>query len=509
MKLSNSIIILLSILFLISVASPSTIDTITDSIIFTHVNTTNINGVEANPTSWNTISTLPCARNASYDYLILINISLANYQACNGSTGNVDYAGTWGDTMDYAIGTGNRYIIVNLNQNISTNTRITVQNDTTIESMGQYWIQKAGTNPVFRATNSTKNVKITGFKIDGKNTTVGGFVFNIGSHESLTIENNIIDNVYGTAINIANSSGVYSNNVRIINNKMRSVFGGIGITSYNSLISGNYITQGLKYSSNEEEYGEGIDSNSVSMNNIIENNYVEGFGEDGIDTIGNIGGTVRGNTIKGNISETRDNHGIEVGTGIIVVENNITSAQNAIKIVGTDSIIKNNIITGGDTEHHLIIHYSVLESTTPSNISIIGNKIGMDGTGSYCIDTRNMTGVIIKDNELGCVSGSIWATDGINQTITGNTVQKTIQLANMKNSVISLNRVHGNLTGVTLQYLNTSITQNFGTSPYYFGNFVTAPTSFGTGDTYFNTTSNKPCYYNGTEWNTYADIGNC
>lgn len=35
------------------------------------------------------------------------------------------------------------------------------------------------------------------------------------------------------------------------------------------------------------------------------------------------------------------------------------------------------------------------------------------------------------------------------------------------------------------------------------------PTAISKGDTYFNTTSNKPCYYNGTTWNTYSDVSGC
>jgi len=45
-----------------------------------------------------------------------------------------------------------------------------------------------------------------------------------------------------------------------------------------------------------------------------------------------------------------------------------------------------------------------------------------------------------------------------------------------------------------------------------FGNSATAPTAFGAGDTYFNSTSSKPCYANASgvsNWNTYADIAGC
>lgn len=436
------------------------------------------------------------------------------FEAVNGTTGKIEYSGTnIGSILNSTAASSGSNIKVYLTSNVSTNTIIYIKNNTNIEAFGSGWILKSGNNPVFYSNVAVNNVDISGFKIDVQNKSSTVFSFKYGENTDIKIHHNQIVNSSTRPISVANNTFQYfSQRIKIYDNIATDVISGIGCTCYNSQIERNYLTQGSKYSSDPDEYGEGIDSNNASMNVLISDNYIEGFDEDGIDTIGNYGDIIINNRIIGNKTETRDSFGIEIGSNSIVYGNNITGAPNAIKIVGWNNTISDNQLSDGVSTYHFIIHANQLIGT-PSYMIISGNRIGIDGSGTYGIDNRNMSNWTITNNIIGS-PGSIWNDAGTNYTkITGNTLIGTLQMAGMRNSIISGNHILGSVVSSpasSTQYIN-----NLGVSPFDFGVRTIAPTpvdfSVGFGDSYSNSTSGEPfCKHNGVQFiNATGDTDVC
>jgi len=54
-----------------------------------------------------------------------------------------------------------------------------------------------------------------------------------------------------------------------------------------------------------------------------------------------------------------------------------------------------------------------------------------------------------------------------------------------------------------------SVGQNYVTNAIDHGYLASSPTTFGAGDTYYNSIKNTPCYYSGINWMSYIDGSTC
>ena len=127
----------------------------------------------------------------------------------------------------------------------------------------------------------------------------------------------------------------------------------------------------------------------------------------------------------------------------------------------------------------------------------------------------------VSNNATGNDAAAIYIDEEGDHIISGNTGYNYHSLMNYfvifgsgwaKNSTVTLNNIktfNNGLVSATASD-NNKIFNNFGSSPFDHGLNVIAPPAFGAGDTYFNTTSNLPCWRNATSWNRYNDsVGGC
>jgi|GEM_PF-3143709 len=243
------------------------------------------------------------------------------------------------------------------------------------------------------------------------------------------------DNVGGEGIDVNNSAGA-----DITGNKvMETVSNGISITgSANSTVSGNTVTNAgtfgiLASTSNGADIlsnavNNGVHGIRVQTSTDVETsgNTVTNADETGIAYINNAtGGLIVNNTVNG-FSNT--GVGIQTGTnstGATIDSNTVygTTAQGIIARNGTVSVSINTVFGTGD---------DAIEVNNSGNVSIMGNKVGMDSAevaqgdnnvGNEGIDVNNSAGAQILNNKVTeTVSNGISVNPSPNSLIAGNTV---------------------------------------------------------------------------------------
>lgn len=235
----------------------------------------------------------------------------------------------------------------------------------------------------------------------------------------------------------------------------------------------------------------------------VDNNEIAGMTGYGI----HIKGGALYNKISNNIIQAPLN-----GYGIMVTRGAGYNVQS-----GENQIIKNNIhgrgigiMLSGDVIHNTVEN-NVISSNATQGIYVIG-----DTTFRPMIN-------IIRNN---------WLELGTYENIRAIQVQSDTPTTMPFQTVIEQNHIGLYGIGIFLFSDNASIVRdnyfadntqninigsasknqhidNYGIAPYNWGNNAAAPTPFGVGDIYYNTSANRPCYRNATTWNTYANVGGC
>lgn len=259
-------------------------------------------------------------------------------------------------------------------------------------------------------------------------------------------------------------------------------FGGIYVTGSNHEISGNTISN-MRHTT--DQYGTGIYVTGtgtynikVSDNDIINNAGTGIFLEDRTNNV-----TVSNNYLKNNSNGINsDASNQEPGNrNIIIMGNNIPSSRDRCILFGTTnhSIITANICGGGGLYDNIYISGSYNNSVT-NNIVI---NAGYDGISLSATTSENIvTDNFGDDTQTTHTQGYHILDSGVRNIVYNNYLSSRYRI--------------GTLSSGTGVYRN-----NYGASPFDFGNSATAPAAFGFGDTYKNSTSlDFTCGYTGTQW---------
>ncbi len=294
-----------------------------------------------------------------------------------------------------------------------------------------------------------------------------------------TIENNAIgvnveDGNY--AINVQNLSiKIYGNTIR--NNTKSAAYGG---GSGSPGINVNINSSGVNIFDNDiygNFAGITIGTSGNTPGNIISNNYIYSNNAVPSDTISQSGIIIE----SGNYTKVENNkifghskYGISLFTGGLIgfsiidneiYENNLHGLY-AYRIAGYGRIDSNEFRNNG-----------LLTTNTYSDL-----YINDDAVSPYLKNTS------IRNNKFYAQSG--------NKTAYG------INIANSqaKNNKISDNEFIGQTTQYTIIPSGNIIKDNYNVAPFSFGNSATAPTAFGAGDPFYNTTANIQQLYTGSIW---------
>lgn len=259
------------------------------------------------------------------------------------------------------------------------------------------------------------------------------------------------------------------------------------------------------------------------------------------DSVGNL--TISGLTIDGNQGVGKATAGYNTGIftynapNIDIIFNTFTDCQLCIygdgqksnfKILGNSfhpgasnnpskaislhntpikSIVSNNFVTGYTTgiwldsssfeivSNNVILNRAAngahgIDLFDDSNNNLISNNIIIGG------GTASEVGVYVNTTTAGKPQSD-------NNTVRGNMIYSINGIGidiNGDFNKITDNDIYDTTTPINNINVSTIIKNNYGASPYNFGNNATAPVAFGAGDSYFNTTSKVMNYYNGATW---------
>lgn len=253
----------------------------------------------------------------------------------------------------------------------------------------------------------------------------------------------------------ANDGGISLRGVR--NSKVRDItitdfwgFAGIYCAGANNEITGNNIVDTRRTTSS---YGNGVYLTGIGNDyNIVDKNYI--------------------NNSAGSAVFLEDN------TASNTVENNhgFNNTQAGVRLIGSsNNTIVNNCIGGTGTD---------------------GKGIEIDGTNNT-----------VRDNEvfnfyyggINFVAGSDY------NIIIGNTIRNLQNTNQVIMNGINYSIVKNNylFDGATITYntgIGNCVIDNYPLSPFNFGNNAAAPTPYGEGDSYYNTTDHTEYRYDGTTW---------
>jgi len=170
--------------------------------------------------------------------------------------------------------------------------------------------------------------------------------------------------------------------------------------------------------------------------------------------------------------------------------NTALSTDGAIYILsGVNGSIKGNTFNNA---YNSAMFLSGLKNTQiQNNIFLNWNKAMSANVGAIDFWNGNNTGNSIKDN-IFIGNTPVSTQSAINEFINPNT----------NTNYITQNDFRGisNIVNALNVGTNTIKNNNIGVYPFNFGNNATAPTAFGAGDTYFNTTSNIQQLYTGSSY---------
>jgi len=169
------------------------------------------------------------------------------------------------------------------------------------------------------------------------------------------------------------------------------------------------------------------------------------------------------------------------------------STGNIIHIVGDIGIASNIII-----ENNMNINTS---SETGHGITISGEFVGDN--------------IQVLNNQMLATGGHGFYTSGKNETITGNIFETSKDSAFAIRddattgwNIYTENRLknYGNSNNIFSGGVDSKqiLVNNYGKSPFNFGNTASAPTAFGAGDSFYNSTANILQMYTGSIWEWFV-----
>jgi len=168
----------------------------------------------------------------------------------------------------------------------------------------------------------------------------------------------------------------------------------------------------------------------------------------------------------------------------------------ANQTTGSDSVIvSNNLIDTVFLGHGVRVegstNVSVFGNTISKSKGIVVNMANGDD-GDALLTTQDIS--IYGNTVSSCNAGTSGIFLGSIQPNTG-TVNNTYVYGNtLVGDVCRIITVNASTTN------NVTVRDNFGAAPFNHGNAAIAPTAFGEGDTYYNTTDNIGYKHNGTSW---------
>jgi len=458
--------------------------------------------------------------------------------AVNGTTQNVDFSGTDAysviqNSINNSNGIyikGGRYI-VNVGLKVKTNTHIIGEGSATILNAGT-GVATLITN--FNTTTGNTRILLEKFKID-----MGSQAFNQTGIDLINVTDSVVDNmiimnVSGSDANLGMGIAIGDGSMRnVVTNNMVYNYTHYGIAlyiSYNNTISENNIYSGGRH-------GIGIGGGDY---NIVVNNQISGMLQDGIYTDTRSNNVPEYNIISGNIiTNIEDQNSVGnainswTGNNNIISNNNIKNTyKHAVLIKGNYNLIIGNSILNASTNYTngACISNDGSHNNIISNYMSTCNDYGIYTGGAFTsiksntLEYIHRNGIVIWntnnntviDNSMFTVGTDVTNTyDGIqiggtsyNNTVYDNIiVSSDLKYGINEQNTANYNIIRGNnlknsyvTAAVNKSGLNSVFINNYGTSPFDFGIYTTAPTAFGAGDTYFNTTVNIPQIYT-TFWN--------
>jgi hypothetical protein len=205
-------------------------------------------------------------------------------------------------------------------------------------------------------------------------------------------------------------------------------------------------------------------------------NITKGGGSSGVGIYFSAPQNVSGNIEKNNINNIE-------GQGIFVedhADRTIVTRNSLYDIGGTalnmdvsnETKILYNFVSNSARCISGTLHYAIIDGNTCQNS--VNDDMIINGRDAQ-----------IRNNILlvGVNTAGIRVVGSFNVSITGNYIANKV-------------------TPITIESgsLHNSIHDNYGVSPFNWGNFAAAPKAFGAGDTYYDTDVNYICFYNGADW---------
>ena len=288
---------------------------------------------------------------------------------------------------------------------------------------------------------------------------------------------------------------------------------------FKNIILNNNMDSGVSPGISTNVVYDGITALNTIQNPASPNNHANGISLD------------RGNNITISNCNIRDNsgYGIEMfkAAGDNIQGNKIVNCYSRNNSLGGYQISNsNNTIITGSTSTDEVIN---LRLNGNRNDIVVSNNLFLNARNEsiYIRDTGNngynykITGNTIKNWNT---SGLLGNYGGINITkfIRNVTISDNAVTAGSSNDVFVfvesgatvppiVSIYDNNLYKVSTLVVGMAISKNnYGFAPFNFGNNASAPTAWGAGDIYFNSTTMFPCWRNSTSWNRYNDsVGGC
>jgi len=249
---------------------------------------------------------------------------------------------------------------------------------------------------------------------------------------------------------------------------------------------------------------------SSGKDNIVENSIFDGspvvVGKGGMSGVllihndGNFGGQTN-NKILNNVVRNAGYH-YNAASGYYGIS--LTGSSNGSYISG------NTVIGNNATGIYLEPNNNIFDYIISNNIIENNLGYGMDvRAGNPAIrKTGNIYGNLIKNNIGGIF---FYGYGNSSQMMYGNTIYNNnpdiLYLIEPGQPALGTDYIYGNdVQTITATYGigNATIRDNKNVAPFNHGNYASAPTAFGAGDTYFNTTANILQIYTGSIWEWFV-----
>ncbi len=350
----------------------------------------------------------------------------------------------------------------------------------TIDSMIQLsdgiWISGVGESTALRMADSVNVNMIT--STNKTSVTI----------ENMKIDGNKSSNVSGSCIALFQAEKHVLQNLYIVD----APYHGVAITGVDGYATNNIVSDCIiENSGHRNILFDPRVKNSIISNNICNgggnSNILVGHGSFDVQILDNfcsvttnadgivIHNDVHNVIVSGNKVLNSEKGGILLSQHVYdcVVSNNIcNNNENGIRLHAslTDGVY--DFVTDGDTERNIV------SNNICNDNDIDGILLSYDDTGNVTKRNIIMNNVCVFNDQV-----------GINESS-----------GQSKNTICGNHVVANDDSQINVSSSDSSACYNYGISPYDWGNKASAPTPFGEGDSYYNTTDHKKYVYDGTSW---------